>query len=245
MPAYPDSMKKILETYVRAVATKEFTVDGRTLVPPDELWLSSSFFRGFECVDKCGGCCPHFTLDYFHGARRTLEMIDTVSGERLENRRIEVNGRPFWYLSDQQKDHKDPHCRNLNKIDGRCGIYPVRPLSCSFEPTIKFINYGLCQIGVSRVVVTKRPFGRAWQMLRIDDGRGAMCEWPEEADLDAVEHRDVPLFVELMKLCQQLEVQTHLFALTTHIRGALVVIREGYSLKEYWGGKETFLVASN
>jgi hypothetical protein len=158
MPSFVDSVDKIVTTYFSSVTLTTFTYKGITYTPKP-LTVSPLVLRGFTCPMKCGGCCPRFSLDYLPSEQRppgtTLRIIsfDTIS--------VEI-------YSDMQDDHDDHFCRNLNRQDGRCGIYLVRPFSCDFE-LIRFFKSD------DSNRLSQQLFGRGWNFLRVDGDRGALC----------------------------------------------------------------------
>ncbi len=157
-----DSLDKVYGIYVKGVATEPFTYKGQ-LLSPKPLRLSPMLVRGFTCPSGCGGCCPRFSLDYI-----TPELVLT------EARTVRINGRDVEFHSDLQTDHNNHHCRHLQK-NGRCGIHLYNPFSCDFE-LIRFIEY---KDPDRPTTLTQKLFGRGWNMLRVDEDRGALCSMTE------------------------------------------------------------------
>lgn len=119
------------------------------------LRLGPTLLRGYACPERCGGCCPVFTLDYLPGDA----MPDGVE-ER------EVQGVTIY--TDKQQGHKGKHCRRLDLATGRCTIHGRHPFSCDFE-LVRF------NIFAERYVpnqVAVRLFGRGWNMLRVEHAPG-------------------------------------------------------------------------
>lgn len=155
-----DSVDKVIDSYIAVVSNEEFTYKNKVYEPKD-LIVSPGLIRGFTCPAQCGACCPRFSLDYLPEDETPYELTE---------RTVAFNGREIKIKSDMQKDHTDHHCRNLNKDNGRCGIHGVHPFTCDFE----LIRFAVFKEKPNRM--TTRLYGRGWQMLRIDDDRGALCE---------------------------------------------------------------------
>lgn len=155
---FRDSVDKIVQTYFASVTKEKFTYKGVEFAPKD-LHVSPLLLRGYTCPVGCGGCCPRFSLDYLPSENKSSLAV---------KRYIEFNNKQVEIYSDMQDDHEDHFCRNLNKTDGRCGIYLVRPFSCDFELIRFFVSEDSTQL-------SQQLFGRGWQFLRIDGDRGALC----------------------------------------------------------------------
>ena len=158
--ALTDSVDKVVQTYFRSVTKQSFTYKGTTY-GPRSLTVSPLICRGFTCPVLCGGCCPRFSLDYLPGEKRP-SYITSSRGIAFDGRTVEV-------FSDLQSDHKDHFCRNLNKADGRCGVYLERPFSCDFELIRFFVSEDSSRL-------SQQLFGRGWSFLRVDGERGARCD---------------------------------------------------------------------
>ena len=160
--ALVDSVDKIVTAYFASVTAETFTYKGKTY-DPRPLRVSPGIFRGFTCPAMCGGCCPRFSLDYLPSEPKpSIPLVE---------RTIEFNGRAVKLLSDKQDDHAERFCRNLSRVDGRCGIHGRQPFSCDFE-LIRFITF---KDPARANYVTQKKFGRGWAMMRIDGERGALC----------------------------------------------------------------------
>lgn len=157
-----DSVDKIVTCYFAVLARRPFVYKGRVF-KPKPVRVSPALLRGYTCPVGCGGCCPRFSLDY---------LPDEEHPSGVLPRAIAFDGRAVLVYSDLQVDHNEHHCRNLRKVDGRCGIYPVRPFSCDFE----LIRTLLASSTDRPNTLTQKLFGRGWAMLRVDDERGALCE---------------------------------------------------------------------
>lgn len=159
-----DSLDKVIGVYFSLVADEAFEYRGKRYYPR-KLQVSPLLFRGFTCPPGCGGCCPRFSLDYLPSEMRPADL-------ELTPRAVEFNGYQICVLSDMQTDHKDYHCRNLDKSNGRCNVHGRQPFSCDFE-LIRFLEF---QDEARPNVLTQKLFGRGWQLLRVDGERGALCE---------------------------------------------------------------------
>lgn len=157
-----DSMDKVI-TYLAAVSKEKIVFRG-SVYEPYNLRVSPLIFRGYTCPAKCGGCCPRFSLDYLPREKRPYKM---------KPRDIWINGHRYTIYSDMQDDRRGEHfCRNLNMTNGRCGVHESNPFSCDFE----LIRFHISQTeGPRPNQMTTRLFGRGWNMLRVDDERGAKC----------------------------------------------------------------------
>lgn len=191
MPHFTDSIDKIIQVYFASVNLDSFTYKGRTFIVKP-LYVSPNILRGFTCPIGCGGCCPRFSLDY-------LPMEEKP--DNATARKIKIDDREVEIFSDLQEDHQDHFCRNLNKTDGRCGIYLKRPFSCDFE-LIRFFQSD------DSTRVSQQLFGRGWQFLRIDDGRGAKCE---------ITPADQETTKETIRKLKRLETWTHHFGISTKV----------------------------
>lgn len=159
---HADSVAKIVTRYFACLTREQFEFR-ETLYTPKPLTVSPLLLRGYTCPSHCGGCCNlRFTLDYLPSEKRPDGCV---------RRNVEFSGRQVLIFSDLQSDNQTSHCRNLNEVDGRCGIYLVRPFSCDFE-LIRTLEYSSNHPNV----LTQKLFGRGWNMKRIDGERGALCE---------------------------------------------------------------------
>ena len=165
MATFSDSVGKIITTYFQCVAKEPFTYYFKSkemAFEPQKLNIQPGLFRNLTCYAKCGACCPRFSLDYLP---EPLEKHPY----RLRPRNILFSGRhvPVW--SDLQDRSDDRFCANLNKINGFCGIHGEHPFSCDFE-IIRFFIFKEANNRISTA-----PYGRAWNMMRIDGKRGTLC----------------------------------------------------------------------
>jgi len=167
MPRYVNSVDKIVFSYMAAVCKEPFTYGEHEIIPR-ALQVSPCIFRGFKCPAMCGGCCPRFSLEYLPSESRP------VTEHPIFAYTIKVNDKDVTLYHDPQTDHDDHFCRCLTKEDARCLIHSRRPFHCDFELIRVFISEKKKQNRLSQQL-----FGRAWQFLRIDGQRGALCEITE------------------------------------------------------------------
>lgn len=159
-----DSFDKIVTAYFAGVTAKPFAYKGITYFPKP-LRVSSHFFHDYTCVSGCAGCCPRFSLDYLPSEQRP--------GLPHMRRLVHINGRTILLYSKIQKPQPDKHfCDNVNMENGQCGIHGRQPFSCDFE-TLRFVHSS------DHTWLGTRPFGRGWNMLRVDGQRGAKCLFPK------------------------------------------------------------------
>jgi len=161
MPRYINSTDKIVFSYFAAICKEEFTYEGKLIIPKP-LQVSPLIFRDYTCPSHCGGCCPRFSLEYLPS--EPCPDIATIIPHY-----VSINDRKILLYHDAQTDHKDHHCKFLDKESGRCDIHPRRPFHCDFELIRVFI-------GKKQNRLTQQMFGRGWQFLRIDNNRGCLCK---------------------------------------------------------------------
>lgn len=185
-----DSADKI-SLYILMIATEPI----EEYNPPKHLGVSHTFWRDYTCPPICGGCCWNFTKDIF------IEDYQSSNYPvEFAKREASILGKKLEVYSDfdpqQEKRNKREFCQFLNRTNGRCEIYPQHPFSCKFE-----LNKMQFNKAHDRCLLSKKLYGRGWQYLRVDDGRGALCEMlPITAEtVRIVINRDIPL---IEKLCQ-------------------------------------------
>lgn len=188
---YPDSLDKIVSTYFAGVTAQEFTFRGKTYQPKD-IFVSPTVFRLFGCPPACGACCPKFSLEWLPDEPRP-------AGE-LYN--VEFNGNRVTLAHDVQADNSDHFCRNLDKTTGLCLVHEQRPFHCDFEP-VRFMHHA------DHVWLAMKPFGRAWNMQRIDGQRGTFCEFDDAGTVAAR--------ADLLRKLRRLEQWTEVFGLKTRL----------------------------
>lgn len=159
------SVEKIVESYFSSVTWESFSFKKKTYSPKPLRVSPSIFFKAMTCVPGCGGCCHRFSLDYLPS-----EKLRISRDLNLVKRSIDFDNRQIEIWSDCQEDNSDHYCRHLQKDNGRCGIHQSHPFSCDFE----LLRFSCSQ---TDSLLGHRPFGRAWQMLKINGERGAACEW--------------------------------------------------------------------
>jgi Fe-S-cluster containining protein len=169
MAANSDSIDKIVTTYFAALSKIPFTYKEK-IITPKTLIISPLIFRGYTCPENCGACCQRVSLDY---------LPSQIPPPNTIPRLITLNNKPYLILSDEQLDHNNYHCRNLNKL-GRCNIYEQRPFPCDFE-LIKFLQYK------NKFLMIQKLYGRKHVLMRITKDKGTLCEmlpvnqkWKEE-----------------------------------------------------------------
>lgn len=197
-----DSVDKIVSAYFAAVTAESFVYKDHTY-RPRPLRVSPLIFRGYTCPAGCGGCCPRFSLDYLPGEAKPYD---------LKSRWVDFNGHRVKIWSDLQGDHNRHHCRNL-RTDGRCGIHGKHPFSCDFE----LIRASISHVGNGNGL-SQRLFGRGHSFLRVDDGRGALCEMtpPDGASVG-----------EVVRKLERLRRWTNHFGLRTVLDDVIVWAKTG------------------
>lgn len=161
MPTFTDSVDKIVRSYFSAMVVDPFVYKGRTIIPKP-LRVSPDICRTVECEAGCGACCPRFSLDYlpnnvpkFASVRRTIRILD----------------QDIVIHSNLQSNNHSNFCQFLSMKNGRCKVYTNRPFSCDFE----LLRFSISTNNDRTNHLTCRQYGRAWNMLRIDGGRGTRC----------------------------------------------------------------------
>lgn len=161
---YQDSVSKIVTTYIAAV-TKETFVYGGTTYNPKPLHVTPLLGREFKCVLGCGGCCTRFTLDYLPSENKP--------NIPLTSRYVTINNTAYLIHSYEQHPEPDKRfCDNLDVPTGKCGVHGKQPFSCDFE-TVRFYQF------LDHTVVRTAPYGRGWQLMKVNGARGALCEFGE------------------------------------------------------------------
>lgn len=208
-----DSVEKIITQYFPCVTKAAFTFKSKTY-DPYPLRVSPDIFRGMICHDGCGGCCPAHTLDYLPSEPRPYKMA---------KRSIEFNGSVFKVYSDLQEDVKTHHCRNLDDA-GRCTVHRLagregNPLSCDFELLRFYITRSVEAIEQGRPNrLSHAPFGRGWNLLRLDGERGALCEFTAHSALG---------IDEVVRKFERLKLWTDYFGLDTIIDDIVAWVKSG------------------
>lgn len=191
MTQFIDSIDKIITTYFRGVTKESFDYRGKVF-DPHPLMIRPSLLAPIHCVPDCGGCCPRFSLDY---------LPDEAHPKDVNPRTVFFNGGEYEVFSIRQDEHKDHHCKFLAKDDhGKCKIHPTRPFSCDFE----LIRFFMSSTVAKPNVIRQAPYGRGWNLLRIDGARGAMC---------VPGHRTKESIVETIRKLERLEDWCNYFGL--------------------------------
>jgi len=159
MPKYNDSLDKIILTYFAGITKEKFTYKLQE-VEPLPVIVQPSLFRTLKCHTGCAACCPLFTLDY---------LPDESKPDTAVLRYVTFMDKKIPIYTDFQKMNDGYHCHFVNE-EGLCQIHKMNPFSCDFE-TVRFMKYKTGRWGIMNKI-----FGRAWNMKRIDDKRGALCE---------------------------------------------------------------------
>ncbi len=162
--SFNDSVDKIVG-YFGAVTRVPFSYKGKDY-EPHPLIVSPLLFRGFTCPASCGGCCSRFSLDYLPS-----EAKPDGASARTVGFRTSGKDRSIEIFSDLQATG-DRFCGNLNRENGRCNIYEVRPFSCDFE----LMRFLVSVKGDRPNYLTQKLYGRGWAMMKITGERGALCE---------------------------------------------------------------------
>lgn len=193
-----DSVDKIVKSYFASVTAEPFTYKNETY-HPRPLYVSPLLLRGYTCPEGCAACCPRFSLDYLPKEKRPYKMPGRTISIAIGNQHHEIQ-----LYSDMQSEHSNYHCKNLIHENGRCGIHGTHPFSCDFE-LIRFMTAqpkpdAIVKNSRMQNVLTQKLYGRAWNMKRVDNERGTLCEMttPDEASKKEVVRK-------LRRLAQWLE----------------------------------------
>lgn len=204
--AQDNSIDKIVESYFWAVTKHDFFYKrGKWIAKP--LHVSPHFFHEYTCKLGCAGCCSsRFSLDY---------LPTDPQPEGLKIKLVNINGIEKSINTIMNKNNKSSkHCDNVNPNTGACIIHGKHPFSCDFE-TLRFVHYpDHSWLGV-------RPYGRGWNMLRIDNDRGAVCDFPKISTDQAR--------LEGIRKLTRLKQWTDYFNLETHIPDIIEWAEKGIS----------------
>lgn len=161
--AYNDSLDKVVMTYFKAFAKAPFMYKGKE-VGPMTTFLSPTLARKLLCLANCAGCCSvRFSLDW-------LPFEDNYGDNHMVERL--VMGKPVLSVfQEPATDPTDRHCKNVIKENGFCGVHGKHPFSCDFE-TVRIKHWK----ELNKAVVGVGPYGRGWQLMKVDGTRGALCE---------------------------------------------------------------------
>ena len=212
-----DSVDKVIERYFPAVTLTPFEYKGKHVIPKNLKVSCSIFFKRMTCVANCGACCRRFTNDWLPSE---IERIVDPAKPHVKERMILFSGKEIPILSDVQEDHDSYYCRHLNPTDGRCGIHTFSPFSCDFE-LLRFSHFEDVD---APELLAFRPFGRGWNMKRIDGERGALCEWYDS-------HSDLVQIEDVVRKLRRLQDWTNHFGLDTTIPTIIEWVQRGPHVK--------------
>lgn len=185
-----DSFDKVVQAYFAAVTAQAFMYKGK-LYSPKPLQVSANFFHDYTCKLGCAGCCPRFSLDYLPSESRPDYAHATRS--------VEINLKQFTLYSKRQSPAPGKRfCDNVDLATGACGVHGKQPFSCDFE-TLRFTHFpDIAYLGT-------RPYGRGWNMMRVDGERGALCEFPKTAS-DAARAEGLRKLQRLQQWCEYFDI---------------------------------------
>lgn len=209
-----DSVDKIVSRYFTCVSLNPISFKGKNFEAKNLKVSPSVFTRRMTCVSHCGACCRRFTLDWLPAEVESL--LEKYPNLTLSPRAIELNLKPFVIMSDTQTDHSDYYCKNLSKVDGRCGVHKQSPLSCDFE-LLRFREFP----ENSPNYLSHQPFGRGWQMTQINGEKGALCEWYDGPS------KDPEWIKEVARRLKRLKDWTDHFDLTTTLPEIIKWVESG------------------
>lgn len=154
-----DSLRKIFECYIIPLIKKPIFYRNKVYKPLDKIIVSSTIFREIICKKNCGACCLKYTMDFLPSEQKPkIKLTQRI----FEDKEIFT-----FYSSDKNKIY----CDLLDTKTGLCTIHSLKPFSCDFE-CIRFKYFKskkVCMIG-------NYLYGRGWNMLKINNERGALCE---------------------------------------------------------------------
>ena len=160
-----DSFDKIVQVYFALVTKRTFDYKG-IVYHPKPFRVSQLIARELICPPGCAGCCPQFTLDYL-----PTEPDQDVPAN-VHHRFVEFNGFEWTLYTFDDHPRGRYHCANVNMKTGRCNIHGNQPFSCDFET----IRVHMFKDDATPHRLSTAPFGRAWQLMKVDGTRGALCE---------------------------------------------------------------------
>lgn len=166
---FKDSLDKVVFSYFAAVSKQDFEYKNK-VVRAKPLKVSSTLDRSFLCVEGCAGCCPVFSLDYLPS-----DLLPTNND--ITRRKVFFDQHTKILFSDPQLDNVAHHCKYVDKI-GRCSIHGNHPFTCDFE----LIRTSIFVDQQRPNIIGQRIYGRAWNMLRCDGFRGALCKIDDSVD---------------------------------------------------------------
>lgn len=179
-----------------------------------EVVLSEGFWREFVCNLHCGGCCPHFSLDYLP---LEFDILQTAYPNMVGQSMI-VEGKTLITLPNEaQKDaYGFDRCQYLDHTNGSCGIHDWNPLSCQI-PLISIYEVK------GRGYITKRPFARGWNMTPLSGVRGdILCEMKAEFSPKQVRENDLVVLARMHEWAKYFEIETHLPEIIRTVREVML-----------------------
>lgn len=198
-----DSVEKIIDRYFSAVTTEDFTYNNKEYKVYPLKVSPGIFTHQMTCVANCGACCFRFSLDWLPEEFKDLSEIQK---EHITPRPVEFNQKMFSVFSDMQHDNTDHYCRNLRKSNGRCGIHGSHPFSCDFE-LLRFKS-SIDKNGKKENWLGHTPFGRGWNLTKIDGEKGAICEWYDARCTDEWKSEIIRKLLRLKDWTDYFQIQT-------------------------------------
>lgn len=161
-----DSLRKIFECYIIPLIKEPIKYKNNIYKPLDKIIISPTIFRKIICKENCGACCLKYTMDFLPNEEKPqIKLTKRI----FENKEIFT-----FYSSDKNKIY----CDLLDIKTGLCAIHYCKPFSCDFE-LLRFK-----QFNKKIVYIGNYQYGRAWNMLKINKERGALCETINETSED-------------------------------------------------------------
>lgn len=161
--AFNDSMDKVVKTYFKAFTTAPFEYKG-AVVEPMTTFLSPTLARKLLCLANCAGCCSvRFSLDWL--PYEDCELDPDLTARTVMGKSV------FTVFQAPAKPGEDRFCKNVDHSTGFCKIHGKHPFSCDFE-TVRIKHWE----SQNKAVVGVGPYGRGWQLMKVDGTRGALCQ---------------------------------------------------------------------
>lgn len=136
--------------------------------PPEEVILSPLFFRGDVCLN-CNRCCKDFTTTFTESGKDRIlsatkadyDVFDLAMDrhslllDKLTEAEILLNGKPvkFYAYFHPAESRKTRRCDFL--LNGRCGIHPVKSVTCAL-PHMNFFYSSRN----NKTYIRRQQFGR-------------------------------------------------------------------------------------
>ena len=198
MKNYSDSIDKIVEIYFRVFTTKDFTYNKKLIKAFDKIRFSPDIFRNVKCFKGCGACCRKFSMDFLPYETKEQHL------EFTNEREIDLNDKKYKIHSYLQEGNVGYHCGFVDLETGWCKIHNIHGFSCDFEliRCTMFEKTNHCN-------VTTRLYGRGWNMLRIDQERGAMCVVENDITDESV--------ADTIRKLERLKIWIDYFEIDSHI----------------------------